>query len=217
MISKSVAVIGSGIVGETLSNGFLKYGCTVTRASRDPSKLAEWLEKHDATKASTATPEEASKKSDIIVLAVAGGAADAALEVCGLENLKGKVIIDTTNPIGGPPDDGVLTFFAGVKDSLMEKLQDKVPEGKFVKAFSCVGNQHMIDPAFDGTKPTMFICGNDADAKMEVTEILDTFGWETEDMGSVKAARAIEPLCQLWCIPLFSGSKGDYAFKLLKK
>ena len=75
----------------------------------------------------------------------------------------------------------------------------------------------MVNPDFDGVKPTMFICGNDAEAKNEVSGILYTFGWEIADMGGVKAARAIEPLCQLWCIPLFQGLEGNYAFKLLKK
>ena len=75
----------------------------------------------------------------------------------------------------------------------------------------------MVDPDFGGTKPTMFICGNDEGAKAEVTQILDTFGWETEDMGSVEAARAIEPLCILWCIPGFAQNTRSHAFKLLKK
>ena len=151
------------------------------------------------------------------MLAVGGGVAQDALDLCGYENLKDKIIIDTTNPIGGPPDDGVLSFFAGCKDSLMEALQSKVPEAKFVKAFSCVGNQHMYKPAFE-SKPSMFICGNDKNAKEEVSVILDKFGWEVEDMGTAKAARCIEPLCQLWCIPLFiNGEKGDFAFKLLRK
>ena len=75
----------------------------------------------------------------------------------------------------------------------------------------------MVDPDFEGTKPTMFICGNDEAAKDEVRHILDTFGWETEDMGPVEAARAIEPLCILWCIPGFARNEWSHAFKLLKK
>lgn len=99
----------------------------------------------------------------------------------------------------------------------MEQLQEKVPEAKFVKAFNSVGNAHMIDPDFNGLKPTMFICGDDDGAKKEVTTILDKFGWETEDMGGVKSARAIEPLCQLWCIRAISEGKVGHALKLLKK
>jgi 8-hydroxy-5-deazaflavin:NADPH oxidoreductase len=217
MALPKVAIIGSGIVGQTLANGFLKYGYGVIRASRDPDKLSDWLASAEPKDlASTGTFEEAAASGDLIVLAVPGAAAVSALEMCGVDNLNGKVVIDTTNPIGGPPVDGVLTFFAGASDSLMETLQEKFPDALFVKAFSCVGNAHMVDPSFD-LKPTMFICGNDSDAKTQVSGILDKFGWEVEDMGGVRSARAIEPLCQLWCIPIFGGSKGDYAFKLLKK
>ena len=75
----------------------------------------------------------------------------------------------------------------------------------------------MVSPDFDGIKPTMFICGNDEGAKGEVKKILDQFGWETEDMGKVEAARAIEPLAALWCIPGFLQNRWTHAFKLLKK
>jgi predicted dinucleotide-binding enzyme len=75
----------------------------------------------------------------------------------------------------------------------------------------------MVDPAFGGSKPTMFVCGDDAASKRTVTGILDQFGWETEDMGSAAAARAIEPLCMLWCIPGFRQNRWTHAFKLLKK
>jgi predicted dinucleotide-binding enzyme len=98
----------------------------------------------------------------------------------------------------------------------MEELQEKAPEAHFVKAFSCVGNAHMVDPEFE-SRPSMFICGNDDHAKAEVKEILRRFGWDTEDMGGVEAARAIEPLAMLWCIPLFKGSKGNYALKMLHR
>ena len=75
----------------------------------------------------------------------------------------------------------------------------------------------MVNPDFDGIKPSMFICGNDEDAKRTVIKILDAFGWETEDMGTAGSARAIEPLCILWCIPGFLGNGWSHAFKLLKK
>jgi hypothetical protein len=99
----------------------------------------------------------------------------------------------------------------------MEQLQNNYPESNFVKAFSCVGNSSMVDPDFGGQKPTMFIAGNNGDSKNVVTKILDTFGWEVEDMGKAEAARAIEPLCILWCIPGFLQNRWTHAFKLLKK
>ena len=98
----------------------------------------------------------------------------------------------------------------------MEKLQQSFPEIHFVKAFNSVGNSFMVNPSFPGGKPSMFICGNSEKAKAEVKEIIDLFGWETEDMGMVEAARAIEPLCMLWCIPGLTKNSWAHAFKLLK-
>jgi len=99
----------------------------------------------------------------------------------------------------------------------MEILQNKLPQVKFVKSFSCVGNAFMIDPGFEEGKPTMFICGNDENARKEVSQILDQFGWDVEDMGSAVSARAIEPLAILWCIPGMLRNQWGHAFKLLKK
>ena len=119
-------------------------------------------------------------------------------------NLAGKPVIDATNPIAdAPPTNGVLKFFTNLDESLMERLQREFGNVHFVKAFNSVGNACMVNPQFKGGKPTMFICGNDEAAKKTVSGILDQFGWETVDMGKAEAARAIEPLCMLWCIPGF--------------
>ena len=99
----------------------------------------------------------------------------------------------------------------------MERLQASYPEAYFVKAFSCVGNAWFVNPDFPGGPPTMFICGNHEPAKHQVAVILEQFGWAWEDMGSVEAARAIEPLCMLWCIPGLLHNQWAHAFKLLKQ
>ena len=112
---------------------------------------------------------------------------------------------------------GVLKFFTGPNESLMEKIQALLPGSHVVKAFSCIGNPYMINPQFPGGPPTMFICGNSESAKQTVKDILTQFGWETADMGKAEAARAIEPLCMLWCIPGFSSNNWGHAFKLLKQ
>lgn len=217
MATGKVAIIGTGAVGDALAEGFLKYGHDVMRASRDPSKLDSW-KSSAGDKASTGTFEQAAAWGDIVVLAVKGTAAESAVDLCGVDNLAGKTVIDATNPIAeAPPINGVLQFFTSFDASLMERLQERAPDAHFVKCFSCVGNAFMVDPDFGGIKPTMFICGNDQGAKDEVTSILDTFGWETADMGSVEAARAIEPLCILWCIPGFARNEWSHALKLLKK
>ncbi len=210
-----VGVLGSGIVGETLANGLLKHGYEVMRGSRDPSKLAEWQKQ--SVQAKTGTFAETARFGEFVILAVKGAAAESALGQCQAE-LDGKVVIDATNPIAAePPEDGVLRFFTGPNESLMERLQALAPQAHFVKAFSCVGNAFMVDPDFAGTKPTMFICGNHGAAKERVAELLIEFGWEIADMGKATGARAIEPLCMLWCIPGLSGGSWTHAFKLLEK
>ena len=124
--------------------------------------------------------------------------------------------MDATNPIeDAPPIHGVLQFFTNRNESLMEQLQQEFLSAKFVKAFNSVGAASMVNPLFTGGKPTMFICGNDETAKKSVDGILEAFGWETADMGGAEAARAIEPLCMLWCIPGFLHNQWTHAFKLL--
>ena len=211
-----VSVLGSGAVGEVLANGFLKHGHEVLRASREPQKLATWKEAA-GPKARLGTPAEAGAWGEIVVLAVKGTGAEAAVDALGVANLAGKLVLDTTNPIAAlPPEHGVLRFFTDLNQSLMERLQLKAPEAHFVKAFSCVGGPFMVNPALPGGPPTMFICGNSADAKSEAKQILEAFGWDVADMGKVESARAIEPLCILWCIPGLSGGSWSHAFKLLR-
>ena len=210
-----IGVIGSGDIGKVLASGFLKHGHDVCIGTRDTSKLANWAKAN--RKGHVVSFAEAAKFGDAVVLAVKGSIAAEALAAAGPAALAGKVVIDATNPIGGGPEKGVLKFFTSLDESLMERLQKEFPKAKFVKAFSSVGNARMVNPDFGGVRPTMFICGNDAAAKSTVTKILDQFGWETEDMGGVEAARAIEPLCMLWCIPGFTRNQWTHAFKLLRK
>jgi predicted dinucleotide-binding enzyme len=211
-----VAVLGSGQVGEVLANGFLKHGHEVMRGSRDVAKLAMW--KNGAgPKAQVGTFEASAKWAEAVVLALKASAAEAAIDQIGAANLAGKTVIDTTNPIAdAPPDNGVIRYFTDINQSLMERLQKKAPDAHFVKAFSCVGNAFMVNPKFPGGPPTMFICGNDKGAKAEVGGFLEQFGWDVADMGGVEGARAIEPLCMLWCIPGMTGNGWTHAFKLLR-
>jgi len=213
---KKVGILGSGIVGQTLGAGFIKKGYEVTIGTREPSKLSEWKAK---TGGNVSSFEDATKTAEIIVIATKGAAATSAINLAGIGNFKGKLVLDATNPIDDatPPKNGVLRFFTSLDDSLLERLQKLIPEAHLVKAFSCVGSHFMVDPDFGANKPTMFICGNDDSAKKEATDILTKFGWETEDMGTAEAARAIEPLCILWCIPGLRTNSWAHAFKLLKK
>lgn len=209
-----VGVLGSGIVAQVLAAGFMKHGHAVTIGTRSPEKLAEWKAKNRA--ATVGSFADAAAFGDVLVLAVKGGVAEEVLRQAGAANLAGKTVMDACNPIAdAPPVKGVLQYFTGPNESLMERLQAAFPGARFVKAFSCVGNGQMVNPSFKEGRPTMFICGNDAAAKQQVRGILDQFGWETADMGEAESARAIEPLAMLWCISGFRQNQWTHAFKVL--
>lgn len=170
--------------------------------TRSPAKLADWATQNP--KGRIGSFAEAAKFADLAVLAVKGTVAADALRAAGAANLSGKSVIDARNPISDQPSvNGVLRFFTNLDESLMERLQREFQSAHFVKAFNSVGNTCMVNPQFMGGTPSMFICGNNDAAKKVVTGVLDQFGWETIDMGKAEAARAIEPLCMLWCIPGF--------------
>jgi predicted dinucleotide-binding enzyme len=209
-----VGVLGSGDVAKVLASGFVKHGHEVMIGTRTASKLADWAKQNP--RATVGTFADAAKTSNLVVLAVKGTVAAEALRAAGAGNLAGKVIMDATNPIAdAPPVNGVLRFFTNHDESLMERLQREFADARFVKAFNSVGHARMVNPQFNGVAPTMFICGNDETAKQTVRGILEQFGWETADMGKVESARAVEPLCMLWCIPGLLHNKWSHAFKLL--
>jgi len=215
-MAKKIGILGSGQVGQVLANGFIKHGYTVMIGTSNPSKLSDWKQKAGAN-AHIGSFSEAAAFGDIVVLAVKG---DAAMTLIGqvASALHGKTVLDTTNPIAEvPPHQGVLKFFTTLDDSLMERLQKKAPTVNFVKAFNSVGSARMVNPSFQEGKPTMFICGDNDAAKKEATLILDQFGWDVADFGKAESARAIEPLCILWCIPGFLNNQWTHAFKLVRK
>ena len=212
-----IGIIGSGIVGRVLGNAFLQEGHQVMLGTRNTLKdeVVNFLKENPA--ATAGSFEETAIFGDVIVLATAGNVTESAIAMAGIDNFSYKTVIDTTNPIADkPPLHGVLSFFTDLNSSLMEKIQLQIPAANVVKAFNSVGNALMYKPILKGGTPSMFICGNNLGAKHQVSEILDSFGWETEDMGAAEAARAIEPLCILWCIPGFIKNEWMHAFKLLK-
>ena len=211
-----VGILGSGDVAKALAGGFVRHGHQVMLGTRDTGKLKDFVAQHQGAQAGSFA--DAAKFGEVVVLAVKGSVALDALKAAGAANLSGKPVMDATNPIAdAPPENGVLKFFTNLDRSLMEQLQSAFPDAHFVKAYNSVGNARMINPQFPGGKPTMFICGNDDKAKAVVRGINDQFGWETADMGKAEAARAIEPLCMLWCILGFTQNEWTHAFKLLHK
>ncbi|MGA3100477.1 MAG: NAD(P)-binding domain-containing protein [Terracidiphilus sp.] len=209
-----VGVLGSGDVAKALAEGFIKHGHPTMIGTRDPAKLAEWRQDNRKTKVGSFS--ETAAFGEVLALAVKGSVAADVLRLAGSANLDGKLVMDACNPIAdAPPVNGVLKFFTTLDDSLMERLQRAFPKAHFVKAFSSVGHGQFVNPQYKAGKPTMFICGNDDGAKVVTAQILEQFGWETADMGKVESARAIEPLCMLWCVLGFTKNEWTHAFKLL--
>lgn len=209
-----VGVLGSGDVGKVLGGGFLKLGHEVRIGSRSPEKLNEWAAKAGSG-ASTGTFAEAAQFGDIIVLATHGEGTQSAIEMAGANSFDGKVVIDATNPLdfssGGPQ------LSIGFNDSLGERVQRWLPKAKVVKAFNTVGNADMIDPQFPGGPPTMFIAGNDADAKKLVTQVCEAWGWDVADLGGIDASRYLEPMCLTWVLYGIRTGQWNHAFKMLRK
>ncbi len=209
-----IGILGSGVVAQTLASGFLEHGHEVTLGTRDPAKVADWSRNSGGKVGAFA---DAARFAEVVVLAVKGSVALDVLRLAGADALAGKPVMDTTNPIAdGPPVNGVLRYFTDLNDSLLERLQREFPAARLVKGFNSVGAGRMVNPVFKAGRPTMFICGNDDGAKRTVTGLLDELGWDTADMGKVEAARAIEPLGMLWCIPGFSRNEWTHAFALLR-
>ena len=212
---KKIAILGTGEVGQALARGFILDNYPVMVGSRDGSKAAQ-LDVVMEQDIATGTFRDVARWGDLVVLAIKGSVAEG-LAGDLADELSGKIVIDVTNPISDDePEDGVLKLFTSLHDSLGERIQAAAPEARVVKAWNTVGHRLMIDPEFD-TRPTMPICGNDPDARRVVAEIVDSFGWEVEDVGSMKAARALEPLTMFWCLPGFLNNDWNHAFKILKQ
>lgn len=209
-----VGVLGSGDVGKVLAGGFLGLGHSVMIGSRDREKLRDWAEKA-GDGASAGTFEEAAQFGDIIVLATLGTGTQSAIELAGKDNFAGKVVIDATNPLDFST--GAPKLSVGWNDSLGEQVQRWIPGAKVVKAFNTVGNALMINPQLPGGPPTMFMCGNDDDAKKIVSQISQHFGWEVADLGGIESARYLEPMCLVWVLHGIRSGSWTHAFKLLHK
>lgn len=209
-----VGIIGSGEVGRALARAFLNEGYEVMLGSRDGAKAASAREELGDIR--TGSFRDVALWSELCVLAVKGSAAEGVVGDIA-DAIAGKTVIDVTNPISDDPvEGGVLQFFTTLEESLFERLVRTSPQAKFVKAFNTVGSSLMYKPDFAET-PTMFYCGDEMTAKETVRDIILRFGWEPYDMGAPESARALEPLCMLWCIPGLRDGKWHHAFRLLEK
>jgi predicted dinucleotide-binding enzyme len=212
-----VGILGTGDVGKALGKGFIALGHEVKLGAREASNdKAVAFVKEQGAKASAGTFAEAAKFGDIVVLATLGMANASVLDRVGAEVLRGKVVIDATNPLdfgkGMPPTLGISG-----QDSGGEQVQRLLPGALVVKAFNIVGNAHMFRPEFPGGTPDMLICGNDGAAKKKVAELLTAFGWNSVDLGGIEVSRYLEAMCMVWVLYGASTNSWNHAFKMLRK
>ena len=213
-----IGILGSGEVGQALGRGFVSRGHEVMMGTRDPQaeKVKAWVAKNQPL-ASAGSFADAARFAELAVLATGWSGTENAIQLAKPENLRGKVVIDVTNPLAFPDGKPPPGLALGHTDSGGEQVQRWLPESRVVKAFNTVGNAHMVDPQFPGGPPDMFICGDDPAAKKTVADVCVAFGWGVVDIGGIDGARLLEPMCILWVrYGLLSGSWG-HAFKLLRK
>lgn len=185
---KKVGVLGSGAVGRSLAEGFIKHGYSVMLGTSNPNKLSDW---QSGPNGKVASFERAASFGDLIVLAVKGSAAMKIVELVKI-GISGKTILDVTNPLAEEKSKaGNVSHFTSPDLSLMEQLQELVPDAFFVKAFNCVNSKLMVNPPKSKTT-VMQICGNEDGSKKEAKEVLIQFGFKSKDIGKASAAREIE-------------------------
>ena len=211
-----VGVLGTGEVGRRLAGGFKSRGHEVMIGARDQEKpeLREWLS-GDGARVQAGTFREAAEHGELLVLGVLGDAALDVIAQAGVDNFKGKVVIDAMNPLdfsgGFPPKLSICG-----DDSLGERVQGALPDAKVVKAFNTIGNPYFVDPNFSQGTPTMLIAGDDEGAKQFVRDVLADFGWsDTLDIGGIEGSRELEAICIAWIKIGGARSAWDHGFKLL--
>ncbi|RYU81540.1 NADPH-dependent F420 reductase [Hymenobacter persicinus] len=195
----NIGILGTGGVGQTLGAKLLALGHHVLLGSRAAGneKAVAWVQQHGGG-AREGSFADAAAFGDLLIVATLGTATVEAVQQAGAAHFAGKTVIDLTNPLdfsqGMPP-----TLFVGLTDSLGEQVQRALPQAHVVKTLNMVSVNQMIDPASTGGQPDMFVCGNDAGAKEQTTQLLRDLGWQRiTDLGGIGEARATEPLVLLW-------------------
>jgi 8-hydroxy-5-deazaflavin:NADPH oxidoreductase len=219
-----ITVLGTGMVGQALAGRLAELGHEVTVGTRDveatlartePDYLGNppfhvWQEAHPNVGLRTA--DDAAADAELIVNATNGEGSIAMLELAGEENLAGKVLIDIANPLdfsqGRPP-----FLFVSNTDSLGEQIQRRFPHARVVKALNTMNCQVMVDPSRVPGAHDVFLCGEDADAKQQVAELLESFGWPADrirDLGGISSARGTEMYVALWLRLWGAVGTGDF-------
>ena len=213
---KKIGILGSGVVGRALAEGFLKFGYEVKVGTRDESKLSDWLGMAGEN-SSVGSFSDAAEFGEMIIICCKGDAAEDVINLAGKENFSGKVVIDVTNPLRSEKEGEAPKLFVSYPDSLGAQIQEIIPDARVVKAFNIVTSAYMCNPKLKEGTPDMFIAGNNSEAKEEVSKILKNFGWNVNDLGGIENSSLLEALAMIWIIYGFRNNHWTHAFKLLKK
>lgn len=195
-----IGVLGTGMVGRTIANKLIDLGHEVKMGSRTANndKAVAWAQ-GAGSRATQGTYADAAAFGEILLNCTLGSATLQALDMAGASNMKGKILIDISNPLdfskGMPP-----SLFVSGTDSLAEQIQRAYPDTKVVKALNTINCNIMVDPSRLPGDHATFVSGNDAEAKQKVTDILrDWFGWKSIiDLGDISTARGTEAYLLLW-------------------
>jgi predicted dinucleotide-binding enzyme len=194
-----IGILGAGQVGPALAAGFTEHGHEVRVGNRNGD--------------AGGTYAEVAGWAELCFLAVVGTAAVDVVEGVA-DQLRGKVLVDATNPLDFST--GRAELFVRGDDSLGEQVQRAAPQVRVVKGYNTVNNALMVDPRLPGAPPTMFLAGNDPAAKSTVTMLLAETGWDAADLGGIECSRELESLCMLWVrVGVQTGTWG-HAFRLLR-
>lgn len=215
----NIGILGTGMVGEALATKLVSLGHKVKMGSRSSNneKAAAWVKKNGAN-ASQGTFADASKFGEIIINCTKGEVSLDALKMAGEENLKGKVLIDVSNPLdfskGMPP-----TLTVCNTDSVGEQIQRNYPAAKVVKTFNTMSCLIMVNPRSLSGSHIVFQCGNDSGAKEKVRELLKSFGWKEDeilDLGDITSSRGVEMVLPLWLRIMGALKSGAFNFNIVK-
>lgn len=196
---KNIAILGTGMVGDTLGTKLVSLGHKVMMGSRSKinEKASAWSLRNGEN-ATIGTFADAAAFGEIIFNCTSGKISLEALQLAGRENLQGKILVDVANPLdfskGMPPSLTICNT-----DSLGESIQRQFSDVKVVKAFNTMNCQLMVNPGALKDPGNVFICGNDDEAKSEVENLIKSFGWaKIIDLGDISAARGTEQLLPVW-------------------
>ena len=216
---EKIAVFGTGVVGNIIGKKLIQLGYTVMMGSRTATneKALTWVDANGKN-ASAGTFADAASFGEVIFNCTKGEIALEIFEQAGIENFKNKLIIDISNPLdfskGMPPT--LIPEYTNT-NSLGEEIQKLLPEANVVKTLNIVNCEVMVDPAKSGGDPTMFISGNNNEAKEKVKGLLNQFGWkDIIDLGDITTARGTEMLLPIWLRTYMATGNGYFAFKIIR-